>query len=97
MSAQQADAGKVKVIGINFIRAIYTDIRKRHGGLGVDFTPIEAKLAVDMAVAAGEANSAGKVRRSHAGIITKRNIASFVWDTMSPTKDYKVTYTVDAK
>lgn len=29
--------------------------------------------------------------------ITKQNIASFVWDTMFAPKDYKVTYTVDAK
>jgi hypothetical protein len=37
----------------------------------------------------------------HAGptpaFITKQNIDTFVWDTMFAPKDYKVTYTVDAK
>jgi protein TorT len=91
--------GKVKVIGINFIPAIYADIRKGETeGSGVDFTPIQAKLAVDMAVRLLEKQP---LPAKHAGptpaFITKQNIDTFVWDTMFAPKDYKVTYTVDAK
>jgi periplasmic protein TorT len=91
--------GKVKVIGINFIPAIYTDIQKGDTeGSGVDFTPIQAKLAVDMAVRLLEKQPLpAKFAGPTPAFITKQNIASFVWDTMFAPKDYKVTYTVDAK
>ncbi len=91
--------GKVKVAGINFIPAIYADIEKGYTeGSGVDFTPIQAKLAVDEAVRLLEKQP---LPAKHAGpapaFITKENIASFTWETMFAPKDFNVTYTVEAK
>lgn len=91
--------GEVKVASINIIPPVYDDIVAGAAvGSGVDFTVIQAKLAIDMAVRLLEkqdlpAREAGPAP----AFLTKENYGEFEWTTMFAPKDYSATYSVEAK
>jgi periplasmic protein TorT len=91
--------GKIKVASINIIPPVYQNIADGvTEGSGVDFTVIQAKLAVDMAVRLLEKQPLPAKAAGPAPVfLTKENMKDFEWTTMFAPKDFKATFSVDAK
>jgi periplasmic protein TorT len=91
--------GDIKVASINIIPPVYDDIMAGlTEGSGVDFTVIQAKLAIDMAVRLLEkqdlpAHEAGP----NPAFLTKANAKNYEWTTMFAPKGFAATYSVQAK
>lgn len=91
--------GEIKVASINIIPPVYDDIMAGlTEGSGVDFTVIQAKLAIDMAVRLLEkqdlpAHEAGP----NPAFLTKANAKNYEWTTMFAPKGFAATYSVQAK
>jgi protein TorT len=89
---------KVKVMAFDIIPPVYQDIVDGATvGSPTDFTVIQGRMAVDMAVRLLEhqtlpATRSGPIPK----MVTKENINSIPWDAMFAPKDFKATYTVEA-
>ena len=90
---------QVKVLGINIIPPVYQNIVSGvTAGSGVDFTVVQAKLAVDMAVRLLEKKDLPSKAAGPAPVLlTKDNLKNYEWTTMFAPKDYKATFSVEAK
>lgn len=91
--------GKINVASINIIPPVYQNIVEGVTvGSGVDFTVIQARLAVDMAVRLLEkADLPAKAAGPAPVFLTKGNMKNFEWTTMFAPKDYQATFSVDPK
>jgi len=91
--------GEVKVASINIIPPVYDDIMAGvTEGSGVDFTVIQARLAIDMALRLLEKQELPSTEAGPApAFLTKDNAKDYEWTTMFAPKDYSATYTVEAK
>jgi periplasmic protein TorT len=90
---------KIKVGAYVIIPPVYEAIARGTGDAAVtDFTVMQGRMAVDMAVRTLEhqdliANRSGPKLT----IVTKENIKSIPWDEMFAPRDFKATYSVSAK
>lgn len=91
--------GKVKIMAFDIIPPVYQDIEDGATvGSPTDFTVIQGRMAVDMAVRLLEKQ---KLEATRSGpipkMVTKENIKSIPWNDMFAPKDFSATYTVTAK
>jgi protein TorT len=91
--------GKVKVMAFDIIPPVYQDIEDGATvGSPTDFTVIQGRMAVDMAVRLLEKQ---KLTATRSGpipkMVTKDNIKSVPWTDMFAPKDFPATYTVNAQ
>lgn len=91
-------AGKVKVMAFDIIPPVHQDIEDGATvGSPTDFTVIQGRMAVDMAVRLLEKQKLSATRSGPIPkMVTKENIKSIPWDEMFAPKDFKATYTVSA-
>ena len=91
--------GKIKVMAFDIIPPVYQDIEEGATvGSPTDFTVIQGRMAVDMAVRLLEkqkltAKRSGPIPK----MVTKDNIKSVPWTDMFAPKDFPATYTVTAQ
>jgi protein TorT len=91
--------GKIKVMAFDIIPPVYQDIEDGATvGSPTDFTVIQGRMAVDMAVRLLEKQ---KLQATRSGpipkMVTKDNIKSIPWTDMFAPKDFPATYTVSAQ
>ncbi|CAE6713811.1 Periplasmic protein TorT [Paraburkholderia nemoris] len=92
-------AGDIKVMAFDIIPGVYQDIAKGEtAGSPSDFTVIQGRMAVDMALRLLEKAPMQANRSGPAPVmVTKDKQASLQWDTMFAPKDFSATYEVKAK
>ncbi|MGA2842584.1 MAG: TMAO reductase system periplasmic protein TorT [Steroidobacteraceae bacterium] len=91
--------GKVKIMAFDIIPPVYQDIEDGATvGSPTDFTVIQGRMAVDMAVRLLEKQ---KLEATRSGptpkMVTKDNIKSIPWTDMFAPKDFPATYTLNAQ
>jgi protein TorT len=91
--------GEVKVASINIIPPVYDDIMAGNTeGSGVDFTVVQARLAIDMALRILEKKELPSREAGPApAFLTKETASKYEWTTMFAPKDFAATYAVEAK